>query len=278
MRKFIPTPGISQIGVGPFTIHFYALCIVAGIALAIYMGDRRYRRAGGGSNIVADVAIVAVPAGIVGGRLYHLVTSPDAYFGSHGHPLDAFKIWQGGLGIWGAISLGTLAAFWQHERLRRTGHPGVLSFAAFADALAPGVLLAQALGRFGNWFNGELFGRPTTLPWGLEIPLASRPAGYESFQTFQPTFLYEALWCIFIALLLISLESKFKPGQGFLFYIFGYCVGRFFIEMLRIDNAHTIAGLRVNVWVSLVVALGSGYLFLRRGHTGKKRRSVSGDW
>ena len=278
MRKFIPTPGISQIGVGPFTIHFYALCIVAGIALAIYMGDRRYRRAGGGSNIVADVAIVAVPAGIVGGRIYHLVTSPDAYFGSHGHPLDAFMIWQGGLGIWGAISLGTLAAFWQHERLRRTGHAGVLSFAAFADALAPGVLLAQALGRFGNWFNGELFGRPTTLPWGLEIPLASRPAGYESFQTFQPTFLYEALWCIFIALILISLESKFKPGQGFLFYIFGYCVGRFFIEMLRIDNAHTIAGLRVNVWVSLVVALGAGYLFLRRGHTGKKRRSVSGDW
>ena len=278
MRKFIPTPGISQIGVGPFTIHFYALCIVAGIALAIYMGDRRYRRAGGGNNIVADVAIVAVPAGIVGGRLYHLVTSPDAYFGSHGHPLDAFKIWQGGLGIWGAISLGTLAAFWQHERLRRTGHPGVLSFAAFADALAPGVLLAQALGRFGNWFNGELFGRPTTLPWGLEIPLASRPAGYESFQTFQPTFLYEALWSIFIALLLITLEHKFKPGQSFLFYISGYCVGRTFIELLRIDNAHTIAGLRVNVWVSLIVALGSGYLFWRRGHTGKKRRSVSGDW
>ena len=278
MHRSIPTPSISEIGVGPLTIHFYALFIVSGIALAIYLGDRRYRRAGGGKNIVADVAIAAVPAGIIGGRLYHLITSPDAYFGSHGHPLDAFKIWQGGLGIWGAVSLGTLAAWWQHERMRRQGHTGLLSFAAFADALAPGVLLAQAIGRFGNWFNGELFGKPTTLPWGLEIPVASRPAGYEAFQTFHPTFLYEALWCILIAWLLITLEDRFKPGQGFLFYISGYCVGRFFIESLRIDTAHTIAGLRVNVWVSVAVAIGSAYLFWRRGHTGKKRRTVSGDW
>ena len=278
MHRSIPTPSISEIVVGPLTIHFYALCIVSGIALAIYLGDRRYRRAGGGKNIVSDVAIAAVPAGIIGGRLYHLITSPDAYFGSHGHPLDAFKIWQGGLGIWGAVSLGTLAAWWQHERMRRQGHAGLLSFAAFADALAPGVLLAQAIGRFGNWFNGELFGKPTTLPWGLEIPIASRPAGYEAFQTFQPTFLYEALWCILIAWLIISLEGRFKPGQGFLFYISGYSVGRFFIESLRIDTAHTIAGLRVNVWVSLAVAIGSAYLFWKRGHTGRNRRTVSGDW
>ncbi|MBI3429721.1 MAG: prolipoprotein diacylglyceryl transferase [Actinobacteria bacterium] len=278
MRRFIPTPSISEIGLGPFTIHFYALFIISGIALAIFLGDRRYRRAGGGENIVADVAIAAVPAGIIGGRLYHLITSPDAYFGSQGHPLDAFKIWEGGLGIWGAVSLGTLAAWWQHERMRRQGRPGLLSFAAFADALAPGILLAQAIGRLGNWFNGELFGKPTTLPWGLEIPLASRPTGFEGFQTFQPTFLYEALWSLLIVFLLISLERNFKPGQGFLFYISGYSVGRFFIELIRIDPAHTFAGLRVNVWVSLSVAIGSAYLFWRRGHRGKRHRAVSGDW
>lgn len=278
MQRSIPTPSISEFSLGPLTIHFYALCIVTGIGLAIYLGDRRYRRAGGGKNVVPDVAIAAVPAGIIGGRLYHLITSPDAYFGSNGHPMDAFKIWQGGLGIWGAVALGTLVAWWQHERMRRQGRTGLLSFAAFADALAPGVLLAQAIGRFGNWFNGELFGRPTTLPWGLEIPIVSRPVGYESFVTFQPTFLYEALWCILIALLLLSLERKFKPGQAFLFYISGYSVGRFFIESMRIDNAHTIAGLRVNVWVSALVALGGAYLFWRRGMSAKKRRAVSEDW
>lgn len=278
MFRSIPTPGISEIELGPLTIHFYALCIVTGIGLAIYLGDRRYQRAGGGKNVVPDVAIVAVPAGIIGGRLYHLITSPDAYFGSNGHPLDAFKIWQGGLGIWGAIALGTLVAWKQHERLKRQGRTGMLSFAQFADALAPGVLLAQAIGRFGNWFNGELFGKPTTLPWGLEIPVASRPVGYESFQTFQPTFLYESLWCILIALLIISLERNFKPGQGFLFYVSGYSVGRFFIESMRIDNAHTIAGLRVNVWVSLVVALAGAYLFWLRGRSSRKRGKFSSDW
>lgn len=274
MFRSIPTPSISAFNVGPFTIHFYALCIITGIAIAITLGDRRYRRAGGGANVVADVAIVTVPAGIIGGRLYHLITSPDAYFGSHGRPMDAFKIWQGGLGIWGAVALGTYVAWWQHERLRRKGRTGLLSFASFADTLAPGILLAQAVGRFGNWFNGELFGKPTNLPWGLEIPLALRPVGYESFQTFQPTFLYEALWCVFIAILIIVLERKFQPGQTFLFYIAGYCVGRFFIESLRIDTAHTIAGLRVNVWMSLIVALAASFFFWR---IGRKRPTAPAD-
>lgn len=278
MFRSIPTPAISEIGVGPLTIHFYALFIVTGIGLAIYLGDRRYRRAGGGENVVSDIAIVAVPAGIIGGRLYHLITSPDAYFGAQGHPLDAFKIWEGGLGIWGAIALGTFVAWRQHERLKRQGRLGMLSFAQFADALAPGVLLAQAIGRFGNWFNGELFGKPTTLPWGLEIPVASRPVGYESFQTFQPTFLYEALWCLLVAFMIIVLEHKFKPGQGFLFYISAYCAGRFFIESMRIDNAHTIAGLRVNVWVSVAVGVSAGYLFWRRGRSYGKHGAISSDW
>lgn len=275
MHRSIPTPSVSSFSVGPLTVHFYALCIIAGIAIAIFLGDKRYRRAGGGENVVADVAIAAVPAGIIGGRLYHLITSPDAYFGSHGRPMDAFKIWNGGMGIWGAVALGTLVAWWQHERLRRRGREGILSFAAFADALAPGLLFAQAVGRLGNWFNGELFGRPTTLPWGLKIPLSLRPTGYESYQSFQPTFLYEALWCIFVAIILMLLERKFKPGQGFLFYIAAYCVGRLFIESLRIDTAHTFAGLRVNIWMSLIMALLASFLFWR---TGRRRGMPPADW
>jgi len=273
MHRSIPTPSVSSFSVGPLTIHFYALCIIVGITIAIFLGDKRYRRAGGGVNVVADVAIAAVPAGIIGGRLYHLITSPDAYFGAHGRPLDAFKIWNGGMGIWGAVALGTLVAWWQHERLRRRGREGILSFAAFTDALAPGLLFAQAVGRFGNWFNGELFGRPTTVPWALQIPVGLRPAGYESYATFQPTFLYEAIWCVLVAIALLSLERKFKPGQGFLFYIAAYCVGRFYIESLRIDAAHTFGGLRVNEWMSAFVAIFATFLFWRVGR--KKQRPSS---
>lgn len=263
MREFIPTPSSSSFSIGPFTVHFYALCIISGIVVAIFLGDRRYRRAGGGVNVVADVAIASVPAGIIGGRLYHVITSPDAYFGPHGRPLDAFKIWQGGLGIWGAVALGTLAAWWQFERLRRNGRSGLLSFALFADALAPGILIAQAIGRFGNWFNAELFGRPTRLPWGLEIPATSRPIGYESFQTFHPTFLYEAIWCLTIALLIFSLEKKLQPGQVFFFYVWAYCAGRFFIELVRIDEAHKIFGVRINAVVSAIVGVAFGIAFWR---------------
>lgn len=225
--------------------------------------------------MVADVAIAAVPAGIIGGRLYHLITSPDAYFGANGRPMDAFKIWNGGMGIWGAVALGTFVAWWQHERLRRRGREGMLSFASFADALAPGLLFAQAVGRLGNWFNGELFGRPTSLPWGLQIPVSLRPEGYEAYSTFQPTFLYEALWCVFVASLLMSLEHKFKPGQGFLFYIVAYCVGRLFVESLRIDTAHKIAGLRVNIWMSILLVVAASIQFWR---TGRRRGMPPSDW
>jgi prolipoprotein diacylglyceryl transferase len=265
MNRSIPTPSISAFSLGPFTIHFYALCIISGIAVAIWLGDRRYRQAGGGRNVIADVALITVPFGIIGGRIYHLITSPDAYFGAHGRPLDAFKIWQGGLGIWGAVALGTLVAWKYLGHLRAQGRAGLLPFTAFVDALAPGLLFAQAIGRFGNWFNGELFGRPTTLPWGLEIPLSLRPPGYESFAIFHPTFLYEALWCVVVAIVLLRLEHRFKPGQSFLFYIGAYCIGRFLIESLRIDTAHAFLGLRVNEWVSIVVAIGAFALFRRLG-------------
>ncbi|MBC7463267.1 MAG: prolipoprotein diacylglyceryl transferase [Actinobacteria bacterium] len=254
MYRSIPTPSTSAFQLGPFTVHFYALCIIVGVVLAVWIGDRRFIRFGGAPGVVSDVAFVAVPAGIIGGRLYHLATSPDAYFGAGGAPLDAFKIWEGGLGIWGAISLGTVAAYWKFKRVSRADSEPRVSFAVFADALAPGVLVAQAIGRIGNWFNGELFGKPTDLPWALDIPLRLRPRGYEGFETFHPTFLYESLWCLFLALLIVKFGKRFRPGQSFLFYVSAYSIGRMFIELLRIDEAHRFFGLRLNVFVSAAVA------------------------
>ena len=196
---------------------------------------------------------MAVPFGIIGGRIYHVLTSPDAYFGKGGHPVDAFKIWEGGLGIWGAISLGALAAWIRYRQLAKKIE--LPEFMIFLDALAPGVLLAQAIGRFGNWFNVELFGRPLNAPWALEVPVRFRPSGYSAFETFHPTFLYEALWCSLLAFALIKWGKFFKPGQIFSLYVAGYCLGRLGIESIRIDTAHTIAGLRLNIWVSLIVGL-----------------------
>lgn len=196
---------------------------------------------------------MAVPFGIIGGRIYHVLTSPDAYFGKGGHPVDAFKIWEGGLGIWGAISLGALAAWIRYRQLAKKIE--LPEFMIFLDALAPGVLLAQAIGRFGNWFNVELFGRPLDAPWALQVPVRFRPSGYSAFETFHPTFLYEALWCSLLAFALIKWGKFFKPGQIFSLYVAGYCLGRLGIESIRIDTAHTIAGLRLNIWVSLIVGL-----------------------
>jgi len=257
-----PTPTHSALEIGPITIHYYALCIITGVAIAIWLGDKRFRaQTSNGQSIVSEVAITAVPAGVVGGRIYHVISSPSAYFGSGGHPLDAFKIWQGGLGIWGAISLGLLGAYLRYRTLhKRIELP---SFAVFADALAPGILFAQAIGRFGNWFNGELFGRPLNSWWALDVPSKYRPFGYSQFESFHPTFLYEAIWCVLVATVLIRFGKKLKVGQTFAAYVFAYCVGRFFIELIRIDSANTIAGLRVNVWVSVIVAISSALIFTR---------------
>lgn len=239
----------------------YALCILAGIAVAIWLGDKRFRAiAPHALSVVSDVAITAVPAGIIGGRIYHIISSPDAYFGDGGHPLDALKIWQGGLGIWGAISLGTFAAWLRYRTLaKRVELP---AFTYFMDALAPGVLFAQAIGRFGNWFNIELFGRPLDAPWALAVPLINRPPGFTEFSTFHPTFLYEALWSTALALLLMRLSTKLRSGQIFVLYIFGYCIGRVAVESIRIDQAHHFLGLRLNVWVGIVVAISALVVFV----------------
>jgi prolipoprotein diacylglyceryl transferase len=262
LLRSIPSPTISALEIGPLTIHLYALCIIAGIAIAIALGDKRFRAvATHGGSVVSEVAITAVPLGIIGGRLYHVITSPDAYFGNGGHPLDAFKIWEGGLGIWGAISLGTFAAWFRYRQLARKIE--LPRFAYFMDALAPGVLFAQALGRFGNWFNVELFGRPLNAPWALSVPALKRPLGFSAFETFHPTFLYEALWCIAVALFLLFFGKRFLPGQVFSLYVFAYSLGRMGIETIRIDQAHEIFGLRLNVWVAGIVGVGALIMYRR---------------
>ncbi|CAB4566050.1 MAG: prolipoprotein diacylglyceryl transferase [Actinobacteria bacterium] len=262
MNVAFPTPTVSALEIGPFTVHFYALCIITGIAIAIWLGDRRFKaKTSNGESIVAEVAITAVPAGIIGGRIYHVISSPAAYFGSNGQPIDALKIWEGGLGIWGAISIGLLGAFLRYRMLQKK--LDLPSFSVFVDSLAPGILFAQAIGRFGNWFNGELFGRPLDTWWSLQVPLEYRPVGYKQFESFHPTFLYEAIWCSLIAVGLIYFGKRLEPGQTFAAYVFAYCFGRLFIELIRIDTANTIAGFRVNVWVSLVVGALSAALFVR---------------
>ena len=270
MKQLIPSPSLSSFSVGPLTIHFYALCIITGIAAAIWIGRKRYANLGGNPDDVSEVAIWAVPFGIIGGRIYHVITSPSQYFGANGNPIDALRIWEGGLGIWGAISLGAVGAY-----LYFRTHKTSLNFRQLLDSLAPGVVVAQAIGRIGNYFNQEVFGKPTDLPWGLEIDPANRPNGFESYSTFHPTFLYELLWCLVVAALLIKLPGVLKQitskqGDVFALYIFGYTAGRVWIENLRIDEANLILGLRLNIWVSLIVLIAaSAYLIAskRRGNT-----------
>ena len=268
MYALIPSPSSSQISIGPATFHYYALCIIAGISFAIWLGRKRYVANGGLADDVSEAAIWAVPFGIIGGRIYHVITSPQQYFGSGGNPVDALRIWQGGLGIWGAISMGAFGAF-----LYFRTHKTTLNFSHFLDALAPGVVIAQAIGRVGNWFNQELFGKPTSLPWGLEIDLRNRPTGFENYLTFHPTFMYEAIWCLLVAYILIKLPIFFKrivknQGDVFALYVCGYTLGRLWIEALRIDDANYVLGLRLNIWVSFIVIASSVVYLIRSNRRG----------
>jgi len=265
----IPSPEQSVWFIGPFPVRAYAMFILAGIIVAVMIAQHRLAARGGKPGQVLDVAVWAVPFGIVGGRLYHVISSPQAYFGAGGHPVDALKIWHGGLGIWGAVALGTMGAW---IGCRRHGVP----FLDFADAAAPGVVLAQAIGRWGNYFNNELFGARTDLPWGLKIHCWDQDAGTaipcpggstKILGTFQPTFLYESLWCLLVALVLILLDRRFTLARGQVFALYGmfYTVGRGLIEMLRTDEANYVLGLRLNVWTSLVVFAGSAFAFWQLG-------------
>jgi prolipoprotein diacylglyceryl transferase len=257
----IPSPSQSLIEVGPLTFHFYALCIILGVVAAVFIGNRRFVAAGGSRGVVSDVAVIAVPAGIIGGRLYHVITSPQQYFGANGNWIEVFYIWQGGLGIWGAISLGFAGAYFAYKRHPRNNQ---ISFAIFADALAPGLLVAQAIGRWGNWFNKELFGRPLDAPWALEIPVQYRPIGFSSNPTFHPVFLYESIWCLVVAVILVTYFKgrNLRPGSIFALYVGFYSLGRGLIESIRIDEANLIFGLRLNIWTSVFLFLGS-IIYLR---------------
>jgi prolipoprotein diacylglyceryl transferase len=213
------------------------------------------------------VAIWAVPFGLVGGRIYHVITDPELYFASGKDPWGALYVWRGGLGIWGAIALGALGAY---IGCRRQG----ASFRPFADAMAPGIALAQAIGRWGNWFNQELYGKPTDLPWGLEIDPAHRTPGYEKYSTFQPTFLYESIWDVGTALLVIWADKRFKLGWGraFALYVMAYTAGRGWIEYMRIDTVNHIIGLRLNVWTSIILFILASIYFVvvGRRHPGRE--------
>jgi len=265
----IPSPSQGVWHLGPIPIRAYALAILAGIFAGIWVTQKRWVARGGSAETVTEVAFWAVPFGIVGGRIYHVVSSPDAYFGPGGHPWRAFAIWQGGLGIWGAIALGAVGAWIGTRRLG-------IRFAPFADTIAPGLLIAQAIGRLGNWFNQELFGGPTTLPWGLHIDATSPtfPPQYAPGTLFHPTFLYELLWNLAAAALLIYLDRRYRfgHGQAFWLYVVFYTVGRSWVEMLRIDPAHTVLGLRLNVWTSVLVGLGAlvAFLLVGRRHQGRE--------
>ncbi len=273
MLAYLHSPDRGVWMLGPVPIRAYALCIIAGIVIAVLWGEKRFVARGGEPGTVTDVAVYAVPFGLVGGRLYHVLTDWTTYFGPEGNPIDALKIWHGGLGIWGAVALGAVGAW---IGCRRHGVP--LPF--FADAVAPGIVTAQAVGRLGNWFNQELYGAPTTLPWGLEIyrrvdpatgitdPLAGVAVDHTPIAVVQPTFLYELLWNLLVAGLVVWADRRFRLGHGraFAVYVAGYTLGRFFIELLRTDPATRVFGdIRINVVVAGVVYAGAiAYLLLVR--------------
>lgn len=246
----IPSPAQGVWYLGPVPLRGYALCIIAGVVFAIWLGERRWIARGGTAGEVSDIAIWAVPFGLVGGRLYHVITDYKLYFGEGQEPIEALYVWRGGLGIWGAIALGAVGVA---IATRRRG----IKLLPMLDALAPGVLVAQAMGRWGNWFNQELFGRPTDLPWALEIDPRFRPEGYVDFATFHPTFLYESLWNLAAFAVLIWADRRFRLGHGrvLALYVMTYTAGRGWIEYLRIDDVqmNDVFGLRLNVWTSIVL-------------------------
>ena len=273
---YIPSPTISQFSIGPVTIHIYALCILMGIVLAVWITTTRWKKLGGNFDQVLDITLVSVPAGIIGARLYHIITTPERFFGPDGDWAEMFRIWNGGLGIWGGVLFGALATWaW----CRHKHYP----MALLADAIAPGLLVAQAVGRLGNWFNQELYGAPTTLPWGLKLNMEGTAIGHSeqcydgatcpSGTLFHPTFLYEMIWNLIGAAIIVYIGSKamkkLKAGSLFAVYIMWYTLGRTWIESLRIDYAHEFLGVRINVWVSMAVFVLGAVSFIVVQQMGK---------
>jgi prolipoprotein diacylglyceryl transferase len=253
LPAYLPSPPIDSFHIGPLDIHFYALGYIIGITLAILITRRRWRALGGDPDVVNDLALWVVPAGIIGGRIYFDITTPGdiphVWYG-------VFAVWTGGLGIWGGVALAAIVGAW---RLRRLG----ITVGPFANAIAPALLVAQAVGRIGNYFNKELFGGPTTLPWGLEIPYPYRVSGGIPpqdlhFATFQPTFLYELIWDLALAAFLVWLghHAKVKPWGLFALYVAGYSAFRIFEESVRIDSSEHFFGLRLNMYIAIIGTVG----------------------
>ena len=244
--SLIPSPSTGVLQLGPLRLNAYGAMIALGVVAAVWLSGRRLEKRGAGTREdMSAIAMWGVPAGVIGGRIYHVITDWELF---RNHPERIVQIWKGGLGIWGGIFLGVVVGIWE-------GHRRGIATSVLLTCVAPALPLAQSIGRWGNWFNQELFGRPTTLPWALEVSdFRTKQAGYPIGTLFHPTFLYESLACLALCGLLLLLDKLVKrPGYLFLYYMAGYTLFRFFIEGLRIDPAHSAGGLRLNQWVSLVV-------------------------
>lgn len=265
----IPSPSIQYFELGPLRVHIYALCILAGIALAAWITDARLTKRGAERGVVLDIILWAVPLGIIGARFYHVFTHPADYFYVGADPMKVFYIWEGGNAIFGSLLGGAVGAW---IGCKQTG----IRFWSFADALAPAMLIAQATGRLGNYFNHELFGQPTTLPWGLEIESTNPafPVGLPEGTLFHPMFLYEILWNLFGAFVILALERKFylRWGKAFGVYLIWYGIGRSVFETYRLDSSETFFSIRTNVWAALLAVLVGVLIILiqNRRHTGKE--------
>jgi prolipoprotein diacylglyceryl transferase len=263
----IPSPEISFIELGPIRVHFYALFILTGIILALLLTESRLKSRGVEGGVALDVSLWAIPFGILGGRFYHVITHPNDYFFEGADLLAVFRIWEGGLAIFGALLFGALGAF---IGARQSG----IKFISYLDAVAPGILLAQAVGRWGNYFNNELFGQPTDLPWGLEISSdnPAYPAGLPDGVLFHPTFLYESIWSLIGVTILLLADKRFNLRWGRMFglYLIYYSVGRVWVEAIRIDPSEIVLGLRVNIWSAILgIAVGLTVILIQsRRHTG----------
>ena len=253
----IPSPSDNSLQLGPLELRAYGVLIAIGALVAVWLTTRRWEQGGGDPEAIQKIAMWAIPAGVIGARLYHVITDFDRFRGDY---IEVLYIWKGGLGIWGAVALGTLVGVWI---ARREGY----EVPTLLDSVAPALPLAQAIGRFGNWFNQELFGEPTDLPWGLKIDANQRPDEYLDVATFHPTFLYESLWNLALAAVIIWVVPRVMPnlmaGRLFAVYVAGYTIGRLWIELMRVDHATTIFGARVNVWMSILVFLGAAVVVLR---------------
>lgn len=270
----IPSPESGVWQIGPLPVRAYAICILLGIVVAYWLTVKRYAARGGNPSLIADMALWGIPFGIIGARLYHVLTDWHLYFGPGGSGIGgAIQVWSGGIGIWGAAAGGMLGV-WIACRRNGVLLPPVL------DAIAPGFAFAQAIGRFGNWFNQELFGRPTELPWALEIAPQNRPAGYDEFATFHPTFLYESLWCAAMGFVVIWADRRFTMGHGRVaaLYVALYCAGRLVFELVRIDSATLIMGVRVNVFTSVIIGLlALGYVIVSARRNPGREKSMNRD-